>query len=219
MILTLIKRDFKLAFKNISQFFNQILFFFIAITLFAISLNGFESDSKSLYQICIIWFCLIFSIIIGISNFLKDDFNDGNLEQFLINNSYFELIILAKIIANWLIYCLPLIIFIPLASIILEIGQIPWQNLVLMAVIVTLIINVIGCFCASLTLSCDKNQSLLTILILPLTIPVIIFANSAFLSQIENFSNAIFFLSLILIFLTPILVFFSSFAVKLIIKL
>ena len=104
MIIGIISRDLKLAFNNISQFFNQIIFFFIAISIFAISLDGFTDNSKSLYQISIIWFCLIFSIIIGIGNFLKEDFLDGNLEQLLINSNYFEMVILAKIIANWLIY-------------------------------------------------------------------------------------------------------------------
>lgn len=220
MILAIIFRDLKLAFNNISQIFNQIVFFFIAISIFAISFNGFNFESSAIYKISVIWFCLIFSIIISIGNFLKEDFLDGNLEQFLINSSNFEIIVLAKIIANWLIYCLPLIIFIPLAAIILKIDQISWQQLTLISAIVTLIINLIGCFCASLTLACDKNQSLLTILILPLIIPVIIFANSAFIigEDAQNFSNSAIFLSLIFIFLAPILIFLSSLSLKILIK-
>ena len=217
MILAIIERDLKLAFSNISQIFNQIVFFFITISIFAISLDGFAFESAAIYKICIIWFCLIFSIIIGIGNFLKEDFLDGNLEQFLIGSNNFEIIILAKIIANWLIYCLPLIIFIPLSAIILKIDYITWQNLTLISIIITLIINLFGCFCAALCVSCDKNQSLLTILILPLIIPVIIFANSAFIDG-ENFSNSILFLGLILIFLAPILVFLTSLSIKIVVK-
>ncbi len=219
MILAIISRDYKLAFSNVSQFFNPIIFFFIAISIFAISLVNVSDQDQLIYQICVIWFCLIFSIIISVSSFLKEDFADGSLEQILISGSYFEIAIFAKIISNWLIYSLPLIIFIPLAAIILKIENVSSQNLVTLAIIVTMIINLIGCFGASLTIGANKNESLLTVLILPLIIPVVIFANSAFINlNPENFSNSLMFLGLILVFLAPILIFFTSFAVKISIK-
>jgi heme exporter protein B len=215
MILAIISRDSKLAFNNIGQFFNPIIFFFIAISIFAISFSNIEADNLLSYQLSVIWFCLIFSIIVSINNFLRDDFLDGTLEQIIVNNSSFEIVILAKIISNWLIYCLPLIIFIPLAAIILGIKQIAWLDLILLAVIVTLLINLIGCFCASLTMACNKNESLLTILILPLIIPILIFANSAFIDYGSvNFTNSLIFLGLIFAFLSPILVFATAFCIK-----
>jgi heme exporter protein B len=215
MLLAIISRDLKLAFSNIGQFFNQIIFFFIAVSIFAISFAGSDIDSRLIYQISIIWFCLIFSIIIGISSFLKEDFIDGSLEQVLVNGYSFEMLILGKIIANWLIYCLPLIIFVPLAAIILKIEAIFWQDLVYLSIFVTLIVNLVGCFCAALTVACDKNESLLSILILPLIIPVIIFANSAFIDHAQaNLANSLLFLALIFSFLAPILIFLTSFAVR-----
>lgn len=212
---SIIYRDLKLAFSNLGQIFNQLVFFFIAITIFAISFKNSALENQSNSQISVIWFCLIFSVIIGISNFLKEDFLDGSLEQILINHPNLEIIILAKIIANWLIYSLPLIIFLPLAALILKIDLLSIQSLIALALIVTLLVNLISCFCASLTLSCNKNESLLTILILPLIIPVVIFANSAFINtDPTKFFNSLFFLVLILIFLAPILIFLTSFAVK-----
>ena len=213
MILAIIYRDLKLAFSSLGQFFNAIIFFFVSISIFAISSANLPVFDQLDYQICIIWFCLIFVNIIGISSFLKEDFVDGSLEQILVNNRNLELVIISKILANWLIFSLPLITFLPLAAIILKIDVILWQKLVLMAILVTLIINLIGCFCASLTLSCNKNESLITILILPLIIPVIIFANSAF-TNVNGFSNAVIFLGLIFAFLAPLLIILTSLAVK-----
>jgi len=219
MLTTIITRDLKLAFNNVSQFFNPIIFFFITITIFAILANHFEFANQLNYQILVIWFCLIFAIILGISNFLKEDFSDGSLEQLVIQPHLFSLIILARVISNWLIYCLPLIIFIPLAAIILRIEFNLLQNLISLTIIVSLLINFIACFCASLTISSNKNESLLTILILPLIVPIIIFANSAFIDlDHNNFVNSLFFLILIFTFLSPILILLSSLAVKISLK-
>ena len=215
MIKEIILQDLKLAFSNFSQFFNQIVFFFIAIVLFVISFPADSFSHQELSQIAIIWFCLIFALIISISNFLKDDFFDGTIDQlFILRQSTYEIII-AKITANWLIYSLPLIFSLPIAIIILKINYLFWPHIFIIALIVSLIVNLIACFCASLALLSSKNQSLLILLILPLIIPIIIFANAAFInSNIDSFSNSVFFLFLILLFLSPILVFCSSFVLK-----
>ena len=219
MILATIIRDLKLTYNNIGQILNNVIFFIIASSIFAI----ISAKTNILYhltgQISIIWFCLLFSIIIGINNFLKDDYEDGTLEQILIKPNEFEIFIFAKFISNWLIYCLPLILFTPFIILILKINFDLWLQIMLVATITTLIINSIGCFCASLMLANNKNESLLSILILPLIIPVIIFANSAYIVKNDNnFLDSIIFLSLIFSFLAPILVFASSFAIKIIVK-
>lgn len=214
MLLSVISRELKLNSVNSGQVFNKIVFFFITISIFSIS-TGYFSDQTSNYNISIIWFCLIFSNILGMNNFLKDDFNDGTLEQIFIDSNALEIFISGKIFSNWLVYSLPLIICIPLAMIILGIDNISKIDMMLIALIVTLIINLIACFCSSLVVLLDKNEGLLTILILPLIVPVVIFANSAFFeSNIINFQNSLLFLSLFFIFLAPILVFSSIFALR-----
>ncbi len=219
MILAVIIRDLKLAYSKIGQLFNSVIFFFITVSVFALSFTKSQIINDLSSQIAIIWFCLLFSIMLSVNNFLKDDYKDGTLEQILIKQNEFEFFILAKLIANWLIYCLPLILFIPLIMLILKINFDIWLNIIIIAIISTLIINFIGCFCASLILANNKNESLLAILILPLIIPVIIFANSAFIdTHLNNFIDAIIFLGFIFSFIAPILIFATSFAIKIIIR-
>jgi heme exporter protein B len=216
MIFTIFKQEIILNLKNLNHLINQVIFFFISISIFAISFANLNDDQASkTAAICVIWFCLIFSILLHTNNFFKKDFDDGWLEQLLISGNNFSLIITSKIFANWLISCLSLIITFPIAAAILKLdGQIIY-NLILIAVISSLIIKLIASLGSALILSSSNNNALLTILVLPLTIPVIIFANSA----LDNFDPEIFysslqFLSAILIFLTPILILATSAAIK-----
>lgn len=160
-----------------------------------------------------IWFCLIFSIILGSNNFAKQDFEDGSLEQLLLSGNIFSLIIATKIFAHWLIYSSPIILIIPLIIIILGLEANLILYLVLLASIVTMIVNLITCFAASLVLSNKTGSMLLTILVMPLIVPIIIFANCSLFSQ-ESFLFSLKILIALLVFLFPILASASAVAIK-----
>lgn len=206
MIYTIIKQELNLVFKRPSHIVNPLVFFFIAISIFAISFD------KQI-NIGIIWLCLIFSILLGSPHIFQEDFEDGTIEQLFLSGILFELIIATKMFAAWLIYCVPLIISIPLAAIFLKLDTNTIFNLMLIVVIVTLIISLLASFCASLTISTHSSHSLVTILVLPLIVPIIIFANSAF--EADNFYTAVKFLLALLAFLAPTLVLATSAAIRL----
>jgi heme exporter protein B len=207
VIYTIIKQELRLILKRPANLANSLAFFFIAISIFAISFD------KQL-NIGAIWICLLFSILLGTINIFKEDFDDGTIEQLFLSGILFELIIAAKMFAAWLIYCLPLIISIPLAATFLKLDSSQIFNLTLVVTLVTLIISFLASFCASLTLSTNSSHSLVTILVLPLAVPIIIFANNAF-GDADNFYTSLKFLSALLIFLAPILIIASCAAIKL----
>ncbi|MFT5703418.1 MAG: heme exporter protein B [Rickettsiales bacterium] len=206
MFLNLIKQEFLIQLRNPSGLLQSIVFFLISTSLFAITTN-IENDTTA---IAIIWICLTFAILLSSSQFQKD-FDDGTFEQLFLSGQIFELIILSKIISNWLFNSLPLIITLPIISLLFGLRSELLINLFITAIIASLIINFLVSFGSSLTLSSNQTSSLLTILILPLLIPIIIFAN---LALGGDFVVSIKFLLAILVFLTPILTYTTSVAIR-----
>ncbi|MFT6333204.1 MAG: heme exporter protein B, partial [Lentimonas sp.] len=179
-------------------------FFLITISIFAITSEEISNP------VAVIWACLTFSILLAGSQFQKD-FEDGSFEQLILSGSTFEIIILAKILSNWLCNSLPLIIILPIISILLGLENGLILHLLVISIIATLIINFLISFGSSLTLSSNQTNSLLTILVLPLIIPILIFANS---SLGGDFEVSIKFLLALLVFLVPILTISTAAAVK-----
>lgn len=208
MLYFLIKQEVIIAFGKLNNLINSTAFFVIAVSIFAINFNN---DNVQL-NIGIIWLCLTFAILLGSNNCFQEDFYDGTFEQLFLSGYSFELIIVGKILSNWLINSLPLIIILPFVALILRIDGSYITDLVVIAAVATMLINFIVSFGASLVLSANNTGSLLTILVLPFLIPIIIFANSA-LSN--DFYWSLKFLLALLVLLAPILTFATGAAIKL----
>lgn len=206
MILPIIKQQLLVNLKTPSNIIHPLIFFLITSSIFAITIDLYNSQ----IAIAIIWVCLTFAILLSSDQWQKD-FIDGTFEQLILSGYVFEVIVFAKIIAGWLSNSLPLIIILPIIALLLKLDSSLIINLLIVATIATIIINFLVSFGSALTLSANATSSLLTILILPLLIPIIIFANSAFNS---DFVVSIKFLCALLIFLIPVLTFATAAAVK-----
>ena len=207
MFLHIIKQELAINLKNLSNLTHCLAFFLITASIFAITTN----INDQMIAIAVIWICLIFAILLSSNGQFQKDFEDGTFEQLYLSGYVFELIILAKILANWLFNVLPLIIILPIIAVILKVPNNLIGDLILIASITSLLINALVSFGASLTLSANSTSALLTILILPLLIPTIIFAN---LGIGADYTTAIKLLVALSVFLTPILTFATSTAIK-----
>ncbi|MFT6077540.1 MAG: heme exporter protein B [Myxococcota bacterium] len=206
MFSNLIKQEFLIQLKKPSGLIQSIVFFLISTSIFAITANT-QSD---LISIAIIWICLTFAILLASGQFQKD-FDDGTFEQLFLSGEIFELIILSKIIANWIFNSLPLIIILPIIGLLFGLNNELIIHLFITAIVASIIINFLVSFGSSLTLSSNQTSSLLTILVLPLLIPIIIFAN---LALGGDFVISIKFLLAILVFLAPILTYATAAAIR-----
>lgn len=206
MILSVIKQQLLINLKTPNNIIHPLIFFLITSSIFAITIN---IDNGQI-AIAVIWVCLTFAILLSSDQWNKD-FEDGTFEQLILSGYVFEIIIFAKIIANWLSNSLPLIVILPLIALLLKLNGDLIINLLVVAIITTILINFLVSFGSALTLSSNQTSSLLTILVLPLLIPIIIFANSAFNG---DFAASIKFLCGLLVFLIPILTFATAAAVK-----
>ncbi len=157
----------------------NILFFIILVTIFFLTLENQENQGR--FAIAIIWFALISSLIFSTANFLKTDFSDGTIEQMAIIFDNFEIFILAKILANWLIYSLPILLLTPLILMLQGFEHDLIIKISIMIFLASLTINFISCFCGSLSIA-ENAAPLIAAIALPLIIPVFLISYAGLFS-------------------------------------
>ncbi|MDX2083122.1 MAG: heme exporter protein CcmB [Rickettsiales bacterium] len=163
-------------FRQFAKVFANFLFFIISVATFFLITSVLDNKaSKDFLSIAVIWFSIISCLIFSAAEFLKKDFDDGTIEQILTSIDNFEIFILAKMLSNWLICSLPILIsIIPIAALI-GFNQKLTINLVVMIFLATLIINFICSFCGSLSIL-GNSAPLVAIIALPLIIPILLIA-------------------------------------------
>ena len=205
--------------KNINKILHNFLFFLISFCIFFfVSINGQNQDSNLSIANNIAWFCLLFNIIFANSDFLEDDYKNGIIEQMTIILPNFELFIASKIISNWVIFCLPIIVTLILLT--LPIGLDLYQviNLSLVTILASFAINSIVALTASFTIS-ENKTSLIAIITLPLIVPVLLVAFSS-ISDLgsEDFGFALKILASLAVFTFILASFFGARIVKIILE-
>jgi heme exporter protein B len=109
----------------------------------------------------------------------KSDHEDGSLEQMMLSPHPIFILVLAKIIAHWMVTGLPLIFIAPLLAVLLHLNENSYSALMLTLLLGTPILSLLGAIGVALTVGLKKGGVLLSLLVLPLYIPVLIFATSA----------------------------------------
>jgi len=162
--------------REITKFFANFLFFLISVAVFFIISQNQENQSSTVfYSVAVIWFSLLSCLIFSTAEFLKKDFDDGTIEQSLTSIDNFEIFILAKMLANWLIYSLPILISIVPITFLMSLDQDSIIRLILMILLATLAINFICSFCGSLSVV-GNAAPLIGVIAFPLIIPILLIA-------------------------------------------
>ena len=178
IFLNTISRDLKMAIRNPSSFLNPLMFFVISISLFPIAISP-EAETLSRMAPGIIWVITMLSVLLSLNTLFHYDFDNGVLEQMIISHHSLSLILLAKTIAHWILSGLPIIILSPFLGMALFINSESIIILILTLIIATPCLSLIGSIGASLVVGIKNSGMLLSLLILPLYIPILIFATSA----------------------------------------
>jgi heme exporter protein B len=171
-------RDLIIALRHKDDFLNPLLFFIIIITLFPL---GVGPEQSVLSQIApgIIWVAALLATLLSLDRLFKSDHQDGSLEQLLLSPQPLFILVLAKITAHWLITGLPLIIIAPLLAVLLHLDERSYNALFLTLFMGTPVLSLLGAIGVALTVGIKKGGVLLSLLVLPLYIPVLIFATGA----------------------------------------
>ena len=184
-------------------FFSKSIFFVIIISLFSITI---KSDKNLLLNIgnILLWISLMVSVIQNFDQIFTDDYENGWLEQIFLNENTKYIYIFSKCLCLYIINLIPLLIVCPIAFILLDIPIkiLPFFYLTLFIVLGSLIL--LGALSSSLTIGSKLSSIISIILILPLTLPIIIFAILSTDKEsyfINYFSNLLFLSGIFLIFL------------------
>ncbi len=174
----IIRREILIAFRRQADIFNPLWFFIIVITLFPLSV-GPEPGLLARIAPGIVWVAALLSALLSLERLFRDDFQDGALEQMMLMPVPLSIVVLSKVIAHWLLTGLPLILISPLLAILLSLNFDTWLGVVFTLLLGTPTLSFIGAIGVALTVGLQKGGVLLSLVVLPLYIPILIFATSA----------------------------------------
>lgn len=175
ILLNIIQRELTIAFRRPAEILNPLWFFLIVITLFPL-LMGPNPELLGKIASGIAWVAALLSALLSFERLFRDDYLDGSLEQLILLPVGLPQVALAKVMAHWLLTGLPLILLSPIAAILLSLETHVWGALVLTLLLGTPILSCLGAIGVALTVGLRKGGTLLSLLILPLFLPVLIFA-------------------------------------------
>jgi len=173
-----IRRDLVLALRRRSEIANPLLFFILVITLFPL---GIGAQPHLLQAIApgIIWVSALLAAMLSLDSLFRSDFDDGSLEQILLSPHPTSVLVLAKIVAHWLVTGLPLLVVAPLLAVFLGLPGHSLGILLLTLLLGTPVLSLIGAIGVALTVGLRRGGMILSLLVLPLYVPVLIFAGNA----------------------------------------
>lgn len=178
MFIKILRRELKIAFRNSAEIINPLWFFIIVITLFPL---GLGPDPQLLARIApgIVWVAALLASLLSLERLFRDDYLDGTLEQLLLLPAPLSLTVLGKVCAHWVVTGLPLLILSPVIAMLLSLDFETWKAVALTLLLGTPTLSFIGAVGVALTVGLRKGGVLLSLLVLPLYIPVLIFATGA----------------------------------------
>ncbi len=177
-LLTVIRRDLLLAARRRGDWLTAQFFFVMVVSLFPL---GIGPEPELLKRIApgVVWVAATLASLLSLPRLFADDHRDGSLEQMLLSPEPAVLLALGKAVAHWLIYGIPLLIVAPVLGIQFALPAEAIGVLVLSLALGTPILSLLGAVGAALTLGLRGGGVLLTLLILPLYVPALIFGAGA----------------------------------------
>jgi len=176
--LALLRREFSMAFRQGMDTFMVIAFFILAVVLFPFGI-GPEANILSRIGPGVIWVAALLASMLSLERLFQTDYEDGSLELLFLQPMSVELLVLTKIIVHWLTTGLALALASPLLAVLMSMETDNMGLLVLTLLIGTPALSLIGAIGAALVLGSRRGGVLLSLLILPLYIPLLIFGVGA----------------------------------------
>ena len=174
----LLRRQLVLAVRRPIEIGNPLLFFAMVVALFPLGL-GPAPDQLAGFAPGILWIIALLSNLLTSDAVFRSDFEDGSLEQLLLAPQPLFISVLAYIGAHWLITGLLLALVSPVFALMLNLPGSATGALVLSLLLGTGVLSLVGCIGAALTVGLKRGGMLISLLILPLYMPVLIFGSAA----------------------------------------
>ena len=175
---TLVGRDLRLALRRKSDVGTALLFFVIVASLFPLGIGAEPNQLRSIAP-GVIWVAALLSSMLSLARLFAADHADGTLEQMLLGAAPLALVVAAKTAAHWLVSGLPLVLIAPVIALQYDLEAPLYGVLALSLLLGTPVLSIIGAIGAALTLGLRGGGILLSLLVLPLYVPVLIMGAGA----------------------------------------
>jgi heme exporter protein B len=209
IFVTVVMRDLRLALRRKSEVLSAMFFFVVVAALFPLAIGP---EPAMLRQIGpgVLWVGALLASMLALARLFEVDHRDGALEQMLLSPHSLWLLVLGKITAHWLLSGLPLVILAPVLGLQFNLSSDALSVLCLSLLLGTPVLSCIGAIGAALTLGVRGGGVLISLLVLPLYVPVLVFGAGA-VQALDSGLGAQAHVSILLALLLPAL-FFSPWA-------
>jgi heme exporter protein B len=174
----IVRREMCLSFRRPEQLLQPLVFFLIVTTLFPL---GLSVDLSLLRDMApgVLWVAALLSSLLSLDSLFKSDADDGTLEQLALSGQGLTLIVVAKTLAHWLVTGLALVVISPIVGTALGIPASAFATMMLSLALGTLTLSWLGAVGAGLTIGLRRGNVLLSLIVLPLAMPLLIFGAAA----------------------------------------
>ncbi len=184
---TLLQHELRLYARQRSAWINPLCFFLMVVAMFPI---GVSPQSDLLKEIApgIIWVSALLSTLLAAEHLFKQDLDDGFLEQMLVSSTPLFLVVLVKVFSHWLVSGLTLTLLSPLLALMLFLDVEQTKTLFITLLMGTPVLSLVSSIGAALTVGIRRGGVLISLIVLPLYVPVLIFATGAIQAVGEGYS-------------------------------
>ena len=184
--LAIIRRDLRLALRQGSDSLMVVMFFVLTVVLFPFGV-GPETGVLERIAAGVLWVTALLASMLSLDRLFQADYEDGSLDLITLSPVPLSLLVMGKVAAHWLTTGLPLLLAAPLLAVLLHLNQDGFLILIVAMLLGTPTLSLIGAVGAALVLGARRGGVLLSLLVLPLYIPVLVFGVSAVDAAVMGF--------------------------------
>jgi heme exporter protein B len=178
LLLAVTRRDLLLAQRRRVDTLLPLGFFVVAAGLFPIGVSP-EPNTLRMIAPGVVWVCALLAAMLSVTQMFNSDLLDGTLEQMLLSPEPLLSVVLGKVLAHWLTTGLPLVLASPLLGVLFDMQADSIGVLALTLLLGTPVMSLLGAVGAALTLGLRSGAALVFLIVLPLTVPTLIFGTGA----------------------------------------
>ena len=180
-----VSREWLIAFRNRQDLINPLVFFVLIVSLFPLGVSPGEAFLREAGP-GIIWVSALLAILLSLNLLFRNDYANGHLEQWVLSPQPLALLALVRVAAVWVTTVLPLVLLVPLLSVMLHLSVSTARVLVLTLLIGSPVLVLVGAIGAALTVSLRSGGVLLVLIMTPFYVPVLIFGTGAVMAATEG---------------------------------
>ncbi len=177
---SLFKRDVLVSWRKKANIYQPLVFQLLIVTMFPL---GLGAGAQTLAKIApaVVWILALLSTLITLENIFKDDYEDGSLDVYALSGMSLSLAALSKAAAHWLTTGIPVVLFAPVIGVLMHLPGHSYGVLMLSLLLATPIFSLLGTVGSALIMNIKNGGMLLSVLVMPLLAPVLIFGAGAVL--------------------------------------